>query len=140
MALLRSINTRPLGRHQGPHQLGAAPTGIVRFRAGGAAPAKLDIDNLKYQACRKLFAKRSYCECCDKPDYQLNIDRNCYNEYSHDYLFKCNMSHVIDVIRFVYPNYPMEAVKIDFDILFPEEKVEKASMVNFTIDMSKLQL
>jgi len=102
--------------------------------------SKLDIDNLKYQGCRKLFAKRSYCECCDKPDYQLNIDRNCYNEYSHDYLFKCNMSHVIDVIRFVYPNYPMEAVKIDFDILFPEEKVEEASMVKFTIDMSKLQL
>ena len=101
--------------------------------------SKDQVEMLKYEQCRKMFANRSYSQCCDQPDYQLNIDKNCFNEYSHDYLFKCNMSHVIDILRFVYPNYPIDAVKIDFNILCHDKK-EDIDMVKFSIDMSKLQL
>lgn len=98
-----------------------------------------DFSILNYESCKKLFAQRSYSDCCDRPDLELVIDRNCYKEYSQDYLFKCNMSHVIDVIRFIYPTYPIEAVKLDFDILCPL-KGKESDKIRFEIDMSKLQI
>ena len=98
-----------------------------------------DFSILNYETCRKLFAKRTYSECCEKPDFNLTVDINCYTTYSQDYLFKCNMLHAIDLIRFVYPIYPKEANKLDFDIIYPV-KSEELSMMKFEIDMSKLNL
>lgn len=109
---------------------------------------------LNYEECRNLFAKRSYAQCCDKIDNELIIDKSCISSYAEDYLFKCNMSHAIEVIKFVYDGMP-DSIKINFeespfaDVTeiktvtlnlegLPSSAIVENEIKTLTLDMSKL--
>ena len=111
-----------------------------------------DFTILKHEICRQRFAKRSYIECCELPPpvEKISIDKSCIETYSQDYLFKCNMSHLIPTIKYYYESFP-DPIKLDFNVLLgknsekeqnkkveekSEVKVEKVDLFNLKIDMS----
>lgn len=116
------------------------------------------VEVLKHQMCRERFARRRYEDACEKPDYQLEVDRKCFETYSKEYLERCKMDHLVPHLDSIYGTFPKESklvdlgppeidlskIKIDFSKIsfaitpnvISEEKTEPQNL----IDLSKLKL
>lgn len=91
-----------------------------------------DISILNHEICRNLFAKRDSKESCNG-DLLLNIDKNCVKEYSSDYLFKCQMSHVLVTLTELYSELPENKEKFEFLVLNNKYR-------NLIIDFTRLNI
>lgn len=111
----------------------------------------LDISVYRHLICRELFSRKDYSVICTKPDYKLEIDKKCVDEYSREYLMKCEMEHLVQHLDFIYATFPNEYVQFK-DIFLNSQNIKvDVSTINMNsinigsidisdIDFSKLNI